>query len=95
MIWVSFLAPGLKDTDAYPLPLSILLILYEGPQIHVNEFPDLVNRMLQNILGVCSNVEVQRWVLIRGFRTIRIPCPFRAHGRSGILVNLETKSKYA
>ena len=30
----------------YPFPLSVLLVLYEGPQIRVNKFPDLANRLL-------------------------------------------------
>ena len=79
----------MENTIAHPFPLSIFLVFYQGPQIRVDEFPNLGNRALQDLLRVCSNVEVQGWVPVRSFRTIRIPRSFRAHGRPGLFVNLQ------
>ena len=90
---VSFSIPKEENASTHPFPLPVLLVLYEGPQIRVNKFLDLVNRLLQNILRVRSNVEVQGWVPIRCLGAIRIPRSFRAHGRPSFFVNLNTENE--
>ena len=74
----------------HPFSSYVLLILYQRAHINRHKLLHFLNCSVHLLLSLGRDVQIQRWVFLGRFRTIRVPNTFRRQRCACLIVNLDT-----